>query len=147
MFALSTKVAWLLLAPSTLIAIAMLYGLWLLRRGYHPAAQRWLSGAVAALFICGLSSLSELLILPLQNRFPRPGLTRVSVDGLIVIGGAENAEIASARNVITVNDAAARCIETAAFARRFPNARVVFSSGGGCTHIRIVGDRRGSRHS
>ena len=130
MFELFAKVAWLLLAPSALLTIAMLRGLWHQRQGDHTRSKRWLFGAIAAVLLCGLSSLSDLLILPLENRFPRPDLTNASIDGIIVIGGAENTDVAASRNVIAVNDAAARYIETVAMARRFPRARVVFSGGG-----------------
>ena len=130
MFALFTKIAWIILQPSSLICIANGIGLWQLRRGQVAPAYRWLLGAFAALLIGGLTSLSDVLIMPLENRFPRPDVSQRRVDGLIVLGGAEVASVSAARNVIAVNDAAERYIDAIVLARRFPEARVVFTGGG-----------------
>ena len=129
MFALFTKVAWLLVQPSSLIAAALVVGVVLLCRGRLIAGRRWLVSAVVALLVGGLSSISDILIIPLEDRFPRPDLTNARIDGLIVLGGSEDARVAGARHVIAVNDAAERYIEAAILAKRFPNARVVFSGG------------------
>ena len=48
MFALFTKVSWLVLQPSSLIAMALLVGLALLWRDRIGAARRWLGGGIAA---------------------------------------------------------------------------------------------------
>lgn len=130
MFAIFTRAAWTFGQPSSLIAISLIIGLWYLARHRHAPARRWIMGATAALLVCGLSPLSGLLIQPLEDRFPRPDLQGARVDGLIVLGGSEEAKVAAARGVIAVNDAAERLIETAGLARRFPNARVVFTGGG-----------------
>ena len=130
MFAVFTKIAWIVLQPSSLIAIAAMFGLWRLRQGRHQAARRWLAGATAALLIGGLSPASDLLIAPLEDRFPRPDLTGARIDGLIVLGGSEDTQVASVRHVIAVNEAAERYIEAVVLTRRFPGARVVFTGGG-----------------
>ena len=130
MFAFFTKIAWILLQPSSLIGIAIGIGLWQLRRGRVQPAYRWLLGAAVALVVGGFSMLSDVLIMPLENRFPRPDLTDARIDGLIVLGGSEVASISSARKVIAVNDSAERYIDAVVLARRFPKARVVFTGGG-----------------
>ena len=130
MFAIITKFAWLLLQPSSLIAAALAFGLWRVRQANLIAARRWLSGALAALLVCGGTSLSDVLILPLEDRFTRPDLTNAEIAGLIVLGGSEDAAVAAARNVIAVNEASERLIEGVALARRFPKARLVFAGGG-----------------
>ncbi len=130
MFAVFSKVAWLLLQPSALIAMALVWGLWRLRRGQVIAARRWLTGGVVALLVAGFSPLGDLLVMGLEDRFPRPELAGTRVDGIIVIGGAEVASVAAARGVIAVNDAAERYIEAAVLARQYPTARIVFAGGG-----------------
>jgi uncharacterized SAM-binding protein YcdF (DUF218 family) len=129
-FALLTKIAWTLMQPSSLLVLAMLIGIWQLQCGRLVVARRWLVGAVAALLIMGLSPLGDVLVVALENRFPRPDLATADVDGLIIIGGAEDATIAGARGVIALNAAAERYIDAMVLARRFPKARVVFSGGG-----------------
>ena len=133
MFALFTKVSWLVLQPSSLIAMALLVGLALLWRDRIGAARRWLGGGIAALLICGFGSLSDVLIIPLEDRFPRPNLDTATITGLIVLGGSEDARVGGARGVIAVNDAGERIIEIAALARRFSEARLLVSGGGDVT--------------
>jgi uncharacterized SAM-binding protein YcdF (DUF218 family) len=129
-FAFVAKIAWSLVQPSSLIIAAFGVGLWKLNRDQAAPARRWLMGSMAALLIGGFSSLGDLLIVPLENRFPRPDLADAKIDGLIVLGGSEVPKISSTRQAIAVNDAAERYIDAMVLARRFPNARVVFSGGG-----------------
>ena len=130
MFAVITKIAWTLLQPSSLLAFAAGVGIRQLRRGRPVSAFRWLAGAFTALLVFGLAPVGDLLIMPLESRFPRPDLSGASVDGLIVLGGAEDTRVASSRGVVAVNEAAERYIEAVVLARRFPTARIVFTGGG-----------------
>jgi uncharacterized SAM-binding protein YcdF (DUF218 family) len=130
MFAIFTKYAWLFLQPSSLIAAALAIALWRVRQANLISVRRWLSGALAALLLCGGTSISDLLIIPLEDRFARPDLANADITGLIVLGGSEDAAVAAARNVIAVNEASERLIEGVALARRFPKARLVFAGGG-----------------
>ncbi len=131
MFAFFTRIAWLLLQPSSLMIGAVVVGLLLVRRGRAKAASRWLTTAIIALLVCGGTSLSDIFVAPLEDRFPRPDLSNARITGLIVLGGSEDATVAAARQVIAVNDAAERLIEAVALALRFPSARLVFTGGGG----------------
>lgn len=119
----------MLLKPSALIFAALLIGIVLAWRGRHRAGRRWITGAVVALAIAGFSPLSDVLIHNLEDRFPRPDLAGTNVDGIVVLGGAEDSTIGTARNVIFVKGAAERYIEAAMLALRFPKARVVLSGG------------------
>jgi len=130
MFALTTKIGWMVLQPSSLLALAFAVGLWRLRQRRSVAAMRWLSGAFIALLAGGLLPISEVLILPLETRFVRPDLIGGNVDGLIVLGGSEDTRVASSRRVIAVNESAERYIDAVVLAQRFPRSRVVFSGGG-----------------
>jgi uncharacterized SAM-binding protein YcdF (DUF218 family) len=129
-FAVFTKLAWMVLQPSSLIIGALFVGVVLLWRRRFLAARRWMTGALLALFLIGWMPLGDLLIAPLEDRFPRPDLTGATIDGLVVLGGAEDAHVANARKVIAVSEAAGRYIEAAALALRFPKARLLFSGGG-----------------
>ena len=70
-----------------------------------------------------------LLVAPLENRFPQPPFDLVAPTGIIVLGGATEDEIAEARGQVALNDAAARLTTGASLARRFPDARLVFTGG------------------
>jgi uncharacterized SAM-binding protein YcdF (DUF218 family) len=127
------KVLWFLAQPSNLITIAIGVGLFLTATKWRIAGRRLTSAGVVALLIGGLSPVAGMLILPLENRFPRPDLTRDSrpIRGIIVLGGAEDVRYRPPRELASVNEAAERYIEAVALARRFPEAQIVFSGGSG----------------
>ena len=122
-----SKLAWFVVQPSSLIALLLIGGLvlafWRRRWGLRLA---W---AGAALYvIAGFSPLGHWLMLPLEERFPRPEL-RAPVDGIIVLGGSVDTLVSGGRGVTALNEAGERLSEGAALARRFPSARLVFSGG------------------
>src|SRR5205085_2814464 len=67
--------------------------------------------------------------LPLEQRFPQWNETGGPPDGIIVLGGAISPEISQARNVVALNEAAERMTIIADLARRYPQARIIFSGG------------------
>lgn len=85
-----------------------------------------IAGAVIVAMLL-LLPLGSWALSPLERRFPRPELPR-SADGILVLGGgAENPE---------------RFLALAALARRFPQARIVFSDvdvDAGRTGFRLLG--------
>lgn len=85
----------------------------------------------AGLLLAGLSPLSPLALLPLEQRFPAFAEDGRPVTGIIVLGGGVEAGLTSARGQVVVNDAGERPIYFADLARRYPNARLVFSGGSG----------------
>ncbi|MEM7399688.1 MAG: hypothetical protein AAF354_12200, partial [Pseudomonadota bacterium] len=72
----------------------------------------------------------NMLILPLEDRFPRADLDQPPAPaGVIILGGAENRLIGGARKAPTLNEAGERLLEGAILAKRFPNMKVAFSGG------------------
>ena len=107
------------------LMLLALFGLWRGRRRLAGAALSLLFAGTLALTIFPLG---DLLLRPLEAQFPaRPELSRV--DGIIVLGGAE--ETGAYRNWggVQVNDAGERLVEGALLALRFPQARLVFTGG------------------
>lgn len=130
MFAIVTKILWLVLQPSALILLAIIVAVVHAWRNRTTRARRWLTGATIALLLAGFTQLSDALVQPLEDRFARPDLVNANITGFIVLGGSEVARVAGARDVIAVNDAGERYIEAAILARRFPKSRIVFAGGG-----------------
>jgi uncharacterized SAM-binding protein YcdF (DUF218 family) len=60
-----------------------------------------------------------------------------SVTGIVMLGGAEDTHITADRQSVTLNDNSERIFQTAALARRYPQARILLSGGGG--HL-VVGE-------
>lgn len=131
MFFYAAKILWFFAQPSSVIAIALTLGAILsARASWHRLGRRLLIGGLVALPVCGLSPLSELLILPLENRFPRPDLARgAPVAGIIILGGAIGARSNPPRELAGLNESAERMTEAVALTRQFPEARLVFTGG------------------
>ncbi|MCU0904246.1 MAG: YdcF family protein [Tabrizicola sp.] len=107
------------------LMLLALFGLW---RG-----RRRLAGWSMGLLFTGtlaitLLPLGDLLLTPLESEFPaRPPLTKV--DGIIVLGGAEQTAAFRDWGGPQFNEAGERLIEGAMLAQRFPAARLVFAGG------------------
>jgi uncharacterized SAM-binding protein YcdF (DUF218 family) len=70
------------------------------------------------------------LILELEQRFPPPWeCVRSAPDGIIVLGGAFDPRVAAGRGEVSLNDSAERMSSAVELARKYPNARLVFSGG------------------
>ena len=74
MFFYLAKVLWFLLQPSTLIALLIGYGAILIWTGWARWGRRFVSLGAILLLVAGLSPLGNLLIVPLEDRFPRAAL-------------------------------------------------------------------------
>ncbi len=130
MFFYIAKGLWFLLQPSTLIALLIGYGAILIWTGWARWGRRFVTFGAILLLVAGLSPLGNALILPLENRFPRADLDNPPAPtGFIVLGGAEDRLVGTARQVPALNEAAERLVEAAMLARRFPEAKIAFSGG------------------
>ena len=130
MFFYIAKVLWFLLQPSTLIALLIGYGSILIWTGWARWGRRFVTIGAILLLVAGLSPLGNALILPLENRFPRPDLDRPPPPaGFIVLGGAEDRLVGAARNAPALNESAERVVEAAMLANRFFDAKIAFSGG------------------
>lgn len=119
-----SKLIWFVLEPTSFVTLLIIAGLVL--------GRRWLSWVgVAGLLICGLSPLSALLLRPLEDRFPVFADDGRPVHGVIVLGGATQSQVMSARHQLTLGEAGERITAMAELARRYPEARIVFTGGSG----------------
>jgi len=130
MFVLS-KIAGFFAIPSNLIILLGIGGALLLRTRFERAGWRVVIASLLLLVITGLSPLGNVLILPLEQRFPTWDASRGAPDGIVVLGGAVTADVAAARNDVALNEAAERMTATVELALRYPDARIIFSGGDG----------------
>lgn len=118
-----------LLAPGTILLLLLLGAfLWQRRR---PLLSRGLLG-LSLLFVAALSllPLGRWLIWPLETRFPAPTeLHLEQVDGIILLGGAINADESFLTSQPALNDAGDRITRFVALARQYPNAKLVWTGG------------------
>jgi len=81
------------------------------------------------LALAAFSPLGNLLLYPLESRFPKWDPSRGAPDGIIVLGGSVDTDLSAAHQMPVVSHAADRLLAPADLARRYPNARIVFTGG------------------
>ena len=121
---------WLLIG----LAISVVAGL----RGRGRLASRAGLVTLAATVTIGLLPLHHPALHWLETRHPRPAPTHLStLDGIIVLGGAEDLNASRIWGTPQVNAAAERIIEGAALARQHSPVRLVHAGGSG--HLADLG--------
>ena len=132
-FALS-KVFWTIANPANLLVLGLVVGtvLLLLPRRWAKQFGTGLVGvtAVAALAIAVLP-LGSWLLDPLEERFPPLIEMPARVDGIIVLSGADNLPKTTRRRSPGGKAYSNRIAMFVALARRYPDAKLVFSGGSG----------------
>jgi uncharacterized SAM-binding protein YcdF (DUF218 family) len=134
MFFVLAKVLGFFSLPSNILITLGLIGVVLMATRFERAGVKLAAASLVLLAVFGLTPIGNALILPLEQRFPawneagRPGRPP---DGFVVLGGALDTVVSSARGDITLNEAAERLTDVASLAQRYPAARIVFSGGSG----------------
>ena len=129
-FILSKTLGFFALASNFLISIGLI-GLILLCTRFVRLASWLVVTCVVLIAIAGFSPLGNVLMLPLEQRFPPWDASRGPPAGIVVLGGAISPDVSMARGAVALNDAAERITVTAELARRYPDARIIFSGGTG----------------
>jgi len=131
MFFYLSKILGFFAIPSNLVILLGIGGALLLRSRFQRTGWRLMAGSLIVLAIMGLSPLGNVLIIPLEGRFPPWDHTRGAPDGIVVLGGAVSPDIAVQRHAPALTEAAERMTALVELARRYPNARILFSGGVG----------------
>jgi len=129
-FVLSKTLGFFAVPSNVLMAIGLFGLILLLTRLRRPASWLIVSSLVLIAFV-GYSPLGNILMLPLEERFPAWDPAHGPPDGIVVLGGAILPDIAMARGTVAFDEAAERITAAVELARRYPNARIVFSGGSG----------------
>lgn len=125
-----SKIFWALLAPANVILIVLMIAALMMGRRSRPVLARVAAIAAAAVILAaGVLPIGYLLLRPLENRFPPPAVAPARVDGIVILGGAIQPELAASRDTVALNDTAERMTVAVALARRYPEARLVFTGG------------------
>ena len=130
MFFELSKIVWLIIQPINLIALLVIGAALLLWIGKTRAA-RILVTCLAALFIGAVVlPVDKALLVPLEQRFPAKPLP-ARVDGIILLGGAQQPRLTKQFGQPALNGAAETLTTFLALVRRYPRAKLVFSGGSG----------------
>lgn len=137
-FVLSKTIGIALLPANFLIGIGLL-GAILLATPLASVGRKLMVAAVVLVAVCGFSPLGDLLLHLLEARFPPWDPARGAPDGIVVLGGAIDADLSASHGTVVFTRAADRVVEAAALARQYPKARIIYS--GGSANL-IDGDAR-----
>jgi uncharacterized SAM-binding protein YcdF (DUF218 family) len=129
MFFYLAKILGFFAIPSNLVLLIGLAGALLFRSRFRRTGWRLTAGSLIVLGVMGLSPLGNVLILPLEDRFPPWDDTRGAPDGVVVLGGAVSPDVAAQRHSPALTEAAERMTALIELARRYPTARILFSGG------------------
>jgi len=127
-FVLSKTIGYLVVPSNLLMAIGLI-GLALLFTRFRRFASWLIVTSLVLIALVGYSPLGRILLRPLEDRFPPWDASRGAPDGIVVLGGAISPDISMARGVVALNASAERLTVTVELARRYPNARIIFTGG------------------
>jgi len=91
--------------------------------------RRLLVVSILLLALFGFSPLGNLLLYPLEQRFPPWDAKGGAPDGIIVLGGSVDPDLSAAHYTPVVTSSPDRMITAAALAHRYPGARLVYTGG------------------
>ena len=127
MFFIASKLFWLLAGPINLSIFGALFGLFAIH--WWPRARIVALISVAALAVMDLTPVGALLLRPLEARFPPPAADMAPPYGILVLGGAIDAELSAQHGSADLQEGASRLTEAALLARRYRDARVFYTGG------------------
>jgi len=133
-----SKLFWAIAQPLNFIVLLVLAWPVLTRLGYRRIGERVLQAALGLLVTVTILPVGQMLLIPLEDRFPRPDPFPAEVTGIIVLGGAVDADVSEARGVFTPTQNFARMTEALRLARIYPQAKILFTGGSGD----IIGPKR-----
>lgn len=131
MFFLLSKIAFLFLRPSNLVIVLILLGLVLPRLGRRKTGAVLFATGLLGLVAFAWTPVPTLIMEPLEKRFPILTTIDPPPDGIIVLGGSVDTVSTAKWGGIQPQtiDGAERLLLGAELARRYPNARLVFTGG------------------
>jgi len=130
LFFVASKIYWMFASPVTLLLIVALAAVLISAVRPSPAVRAVALGAILLPGAAATTPIGLLLVAPLEDRFPQPPADMPPPDGIIILGGALRGAESAARGQAVFSEGE-RVVEAAILARRYPNARVIFTGASG----------------
>lgn len=130
LFFVFSKVVWTVIRPETLFVIAILLAGALLIGGQGAAAATVLVIASTAFAAVALLPLGDLLLRPLERRFP-PAPDVEHASRILVLGGVAVRQTTEADGIPSLDKTGERYAAGAALGKRFSDATLIFVGGSG----------------
>lgn len=126
--AFASRILGIIFTPSDFLVVLLVLGVVLLGTRRRSWGKGLVIAVAASFLLIYFLPIGDWLAAPLENRYPRPPAPP-HLDGAIILGGGESAAIFTARGVPGYTPAAGRLVAGAELARRYPNARIIYSGG------------------
>jgi len=125
-----SKLAWLFIAPDSVLIIIFVFGLIFMLKGKLRLAKSIFILLFVIFITIGFFPVGEWVLYPLEKQYPHnPKLE--NIDGIIVLGGAEDAVRSDLWKQPVVGSAAERFFAAIYLAKQYPEARMIYTSGSG----------------
>jgi uncharacterized SAM-binding protein YcdF (DUF218 family) len=146
MFFYLSKIVWFFLQPSNAVLFLLIVGIAILWSRWVRTG-RWIVLAAGVIsLVGGLSPLGHALLLPLENRFERSQIEAGPPPvGILILGGAQDMSVTASRSAVALNEAGDRLVEAALLAKRFPEAKVMFTGGSSAIFGDKISEAEGAR--
>ncbi|HYC15657.1 MAG TPA: YdcF family protein [Pseudolabrys sp.] len=131
MFFILSKVVGLLLLPSNFLILLAIAGVLLMTTRWRRTGVSVTVASVILLAAAGFLPIGQLLLRPLESRFPQWNASRGAPNGIIILGGAISPKLSRDYGEPIVGGDAGRIIAMGKLARAYPDARIVYSGGDG----------------
>ncbi len=131
MFFILSKVLWFLTDPGNLVLILLTIGTVLLWTPWRRGGRRLVLLSTLAFILLAVFPVGAIMLQTLENRIPAPTQLPERVGGVIVLGGMVDQFVSRARGQASMGGAVERLTEFAALARRYPDAKLIFTGGSG----------------
>jgi uncharacterized SAM-binding protein YcdF (DUF218 family) len=131
MFFTLSKILWFIIEPLNLLLLSVLACTLLFWTGSIRAAKVILTAASIVIMTVTLFPVGDAMLRPLEQRFQTPAVVPDKLDGIILLGGAQEPLLTRAYHQPALNGAAETLTTFLALAKAHPEAKLVFSGGSG----------------
>lgn len=90
-----------------------------------------MTAALALIILLGVLPIGPLMLSYLERQYPLPQTLPEKIDGIIVLGGAFDSNLSAKTGLLAANDHIDRMFCFVDLARKYPQAKLVFSGGAG----------------
>lgn len=126
-----SKILWFFANPFHLVMLLAFISLLTLYLKWYRTCKLFLTVATLTMITMSIYPVGDLVLSPLEKRFPRPQQLPEKVDGIIILGGSIKLKESAAWETMETNGSAERILKGAALAKAYPEAKLVFTGGSG----------------
>ncbi|MBT8146044.1 MAG: YdcF family protein [Gammaproteobacteria bacterium] len=127
----ASKLFWLVFSPVSLL-LWLIVGSWLLSLSrWNRAGQKLLAGTALFSLFLAFVPVGGWMIKPLEQRFPADPVLATKPDGIVLLGGSFSLRLSDNRQQTHLTAHGERLLAFLELARRYPEARLVFTGGSG----------------